>query len=84
MIPNQNELSSFIYGVKRTLSQFGMEYEKIHVCLNDCILYKKEYDNVESWLVSGDSRYKRTFQRITMKEGVPTKVIWYFSSYSSF
>lgn len=77
MLPDQNELSLSMYEVKRA-NQFGMEYEKIHVCPNDCIIYKKEYVNVESCPICDDSRWKRNFQGTTMKERVSAKVLWYF------
>ena len=38
MFPEGIELPSSMYEVKKSLSQFGMEYHKIHACPNDCIL----------------------------------------------
>lgn len=38
MFPSCNEFPSSMYDVKKSLSQFGMDYIKIHVCPNDSIL----------------------------------------------
>jgi len=35
----------------------GMEYEKIHACPNDCILYRKEFAELRSCLKCGLSLY---------------------------
>jgi len=35
----------------------GMEYKKIHLCLNDCILYNNEYEDLRC-LRCGLPRYK--------------------------
>ena len=42
MFPYGNTLSTRNYYAKKILSPMGMEYKRIHVCPNDCILYKKE------------------------------------------
>ena len=34
------------YQVKKILCPMGMEIQKIHVCLNDCILYKHDYEEM--------------------------------------
>ena len=59
-----------------------MEYEKIHACPNDCILYRDESKDASSCPTSGTSRRKVDKTRSKKKKGVLTKVIWYFSSYS--
>nr|GMC77603.1 transposase [Ipomoea batatas] len=45
MLPIGNELPSSLYEAKRSLVALGMDYEKIHECPNDCILYRKENAN---------------------------------------
>ena len=42
-MPSENEIPISMYEAKKTLSTLGMEYEKIYVCSNDCILYCKEF-----------------------------------------
>ena len=40
MLPEENTLSKNQYETKKILCPVGMEFKKIHACLNDCILYK--------------------------------------------
>ena len=51
MLPEDNELPLSTREAKRSLFVFGMEYKKIHACPNDCILYRKEYENAIVLLV---------------------------------
>ncbi|KAL6276912.1 hypothetical protein ACE6H2_020513 [Prunus campanulata] len=66
-----------MYEAKKTLSALGMSYEKIHACSNDCILYRKEYENATNCPTCGISRWKETKDGF-LKEGVAAKVVWYF------
>ena len=58
MFPLNNELLLSMYEAKKTLNALGMEYEKIHACPNDCILYRNELKNASSCLTCGASRWK--------------------------
>ena len=35
------------YDAKKIVKHLGLDYIKIDACLNDCILYRKEYENVQ-------------------------------------
>ncbi|RVW26101.1 hypothetical protein CK203_114946 [Vitis vinifera] len=48
MSPLNNELPLSIYEAKKTLNALGMEYEKIHACPNDCILYRNDLKDASS------------------------------------
>ncbi|XP_073131634.1 uncharacterized protein [Henckelia pumila] len=76
MLPNENELPSSLYDAKKSLCALGMNYVKIHACPNDCILYRKEYENLTNCPVCGTSRWKLG-KKATLN-GVPAKVLWYF------
>jgi len=39
-----NTLPICFYEVIKILCLISMEYKKIHICLNDCILYEKEFE----------------------------------------
>ena len=64
----------------------GLEIQKIHACLNDCILYHgEEYENLDACLVCKASQYKirrddlgnvECEERPSRKK-IPTKVMWY-------
>ena len=56
--PLNNELPQSMYEAKKTLNALGMEYEKIHACPNDCILYRNELENESSCPTYGASRWK--------------------------
>ena len=63
---------------KKTLSLLGMKYEKIHACLNDCILYKGEYKNMETCPTCNESRWKAVGNMNGKKRPILAKVLWYF------
>ena len=55
-----------------------MEYEKIHACLNDCMLYRNELRDASSCPTCGMSRWKVNKEGMRNTKGVPAKVLWYF------
>jgi len=82
MLQEGNTLPNRNYEAKKILCPMGMEYKKIHACLNDCILYRKDFELLKSCPRCGLSRYKLkqkdddTIEDIE-KHGPPMKVIWY-------
>ncbi|KAI5350783.1 hypothetical protein L3X38_003674 [Prunus dulcis] len=77
LLPEGNTLPSSMYKAKKILSALGMSYEKIHACPNDCILYRKDYEDSTNCPTCGVSRWKEGKNAI-LKVGVPVKVVWYF------
>ena len=73
MLPETNELLDRTYDTKKILCSMGMNYERIHACPNNYILYQKDYEDLESCPECDVSRYKRN------KKNVPAKALWYFS-----
>lgn len=43
LLPNGNVLPQTLYESRKTMNKLGLEYEKIHACPNDCILYRNKY-----------------------------------------
>ena len=43
MLPQNNTLPIRNYEAKKVLCPMGLEYQKIHACPNDCVLYIKEF-----------------------------------------
>lgn len=81
MLPDDNNLlPRSMKEVKKTLSVYGMSYEKIDACPNDCVLYRKGFDNENktSCPTCGESRYKVNKNLTEQRKGVPAKVLWYF------
>ena len=79
MLPVNSEMPLSMYEAKKTLNALGMEYEKIHACPNDCILYKNELHDAFSCPTCGMSRWKANKARVMRNtKRVPAKVLWYF------
>ncbi|KAI5350067.1 hypothetical protein L3X38_002958 [Prunus dulcis] len=77
LLPERNTIPSSMYEAKKTLSALGMSYEKIHACPNDCILYRKDYEDSTNYPTCSISTWKEGKDSI-LKECVPAKVVWYF------
>ena len=68
MLPINNEMPLSMYEAKKTLNALGMEYEKIHACPNDCILYK-------TCPTCGMSRWKVNKVGVRNIKRIPAKVL---------
>ena len=77
MLPEKNELPKSCYQAKKLMCPMGMEVEKIHACPNDCILYRKEYQDLHECPTCGASRYKQKNKTDceSNKTGPPVKVV---------
>ncbi|XP_058784049.1 uncharacterized protein LOC131658813 [Vicia villosa] len=88
MLPEGNVLPSRYYEAKKILCLMGLEYEAIHACPNDCILYRKEYVNYNHCSKCKASRYKKRHGESSdddeVKKGPPVKVVWYLPIVSRF
>jgi len=58
MLPEENTLPKSYYQAKKVLCPMGVEYQKIHACPNDCILYRHEFEEMSKFPRCGVSRYK--------------------------
>ncbi|KAG8379093.1 hypothetical protein BUALT_Bualt07G0052300 [Buddleja alternifolia] len=82
-LPNGETLPSSYYEVKTMIKDLGLHYEKIHACVNDCVLYRKEYDKEEKCPKCSTSRYKSS-EVDTDTNGkrkckkIPQKILRYF------
>ncbi|KAK1643989.1 hypothetical protein QYE76_061794 [Lolium multiflorum] len=80
--PKDNELPDKTYEAKKVLCPLGLR-QKIHACINDCILYRAEYENLEKCPICTALRYKIKRDDPGDVEGepprkrVPAKVMWY-------
>jgi hypothetical protein len=86
MLPKDNELPKTTYEAKKTIYPLGLDVEKIHACINDCILYRSEkYENMNKCLVCTACQYKIRQDDPGVVEGddkpprkrVLAKVMWY-------
>ncbi|KAL8156021.1 hypothetical protein AgCh_001187 [Apium graveolens] len=78
MLPQGNTFPSSFSEAKKSFYALVMEYEKIHVCPNDCLLYRGERDEDETKCrICQASRWKLNKKGDEL-EGIPAKVLWYF------
>ncbi|KAA0059543.1 uncharacterized protein E6C27_scaffold518G00570 [Cucumis melo var. makuwa] len=74
ILPSLNDLPTSMYEAKKMLGALGMEYEKIHACLNDCCLYRTEYANAIVCPERGESRRKYG-KDANKKKKIPAKIM---------
>ena len=82
MLPEENTLPKSYYHAKKILCLIGMEYQKIHACHNDCILYRHEFEEMRKCPRCGVWQYKvkdddECSSDNNSKKGPKTKVLWY-------
>src|SRR5512141_1086709 len=80
MLPAENTLPETTHEAKQVLCPLGLEVHRIHACPNDCILYHKQYADLDACPVCKASRYKRkksADKGNKSKRGGPAKVVWY-------
>ena len=81
MLPEDNILPKSHYEAKKILCLVGMEYQKIHACANECILYKNEFVEMRNCSTCGVSCYKvndmECSDGASTSNSRPTKVCWY-------
>ncbi|XP_043721065.1 uncharacterized protein LOC122668585 [Telopea speciosissima] len=66
-LPEPNTLPKNIYETKKIIKDLGLNYNKIDVCRNDCMLYWKEADKATSCYKCGTSRYESENKKIPAK-----------------
>jgi hypothetical protein len=57
VLPNSNNLPKDMYHSKKLVKGLGMDYEKIDVCQNSCMLFGKEHKDEKQCLKCGIPRY---------------------------
>jgi len=85
MLPKHNELPGSTYEAKKVVCPLGLEVQKIHACINDCILYRGDYEDLDECPVCTALRYKirgdddpgDDIEGKKTKKRVPAKVMWY-------
>ncbi|KAL4273495.1 hypothetical protein GQ457_13G017720 [Hibiscus cannabinus] len=82
--PKGNKLPSSFADCKKITQDLGLTYVKIDACVNDCILYRKKYENAKSCPTCGESRWKNgdKSENKTNQQGqrkmVAQKILRYF------
>ncbi|XP_060182289.1 uncharacterized protein LOC132611948 [Lycium barbarum] len=64
---------------RNMIKDLGLNYEKIHACPNDCMLFWKDNEKAENCSVCRSSRWKSVGNALTnAKSKIPAKVLRYF------
>jgi len=71
--PEHNTLPKSYDEAKGILKELGLGYESIHMCYNNCVLFRKEYDKHDNCPVCGLSRWKDA-----ERKKIPQKVLRHF------
>nr|AAM08850.1 Putative tnp2 transposase [Oryza sativa Japonica Group] len=85
MLLRPNSLPSSTYQAKKLICPLSLGVEKIHVCVNHCILYRKEYASFDECPTCNASQYKSNsntgLEPSDTTEGrqrkIPQLVMWY-------
>ena len=82
LLPEDNTLPKSYYKAKKILCPMGVDYQKIHACPNDCILYMHEFQEMSKCPICGTSRYKVKDEEESSSDEnsnkvPPAKVLWY-------
>jgi hypothetical protein len=73
MLPKPHKFPKDFYYSKKLLAGLGMPYQKIHVCENNCMLFWKNYENLNYCSFCKKCRYKKVVKkhgRFSMLNGV--------------
>jgi hypothetical protein len=57
VLPKNHKMPKDMYQSKKLLSGLGMDYEKIDVCDNNCMLFWKETTSEKKCVVCGERRF---------------------------
>jgi hypothetical protein len=81
ILPKPHIVPKDMYQSKKIMSALSLKYEKIDVCLDNCMLFWKDNDNGKKWLMCGQSRF---IEIVTQdSEKVTTKVASLLSYHTS-
>ena len=71
MMPTGNHLPENRRKARQVVTRLGMDYDRIHACVNDCVLFRNEHAGLDVCPKCGEPRYKEGMQGTT----IPRKVL---------
>ena len=85
-LPEGETLPNSFYEARKMIRDLGLYYEKIGACINDCMLFRKEYANEDHCTVCGVSQWKSNKSKAkfakpsSSRSGkkIPIKTSWHF------
>ena len=82
--PDGNLVPESFYNAKKIIRDLGLDYEKIDACIDDCVLYRNEYADLEKCPRCKKSRWKlnesngNVIGKKKNHKKVPHKILRYF------
>ncbi len=58
LLPEGHCVPNTLDKVRKVVQDLGLDYQKIHACVNDCVLFRGGYDNMNRCPTCGESRWK--------------------------
>ena len=85
VLPKGHCIPTNLAQVRKVIRELGLDYTKIHACVNDCVLFRNDHADAQECPVCHASRWKSTptsdednASSRKSKKPVPQKVLWYF------
>ena len=83
MLPKGNKMPKTVYDAEKIVCPLELEVEKIHTCKADCILFRREYAELDQCPICETHQYKCRNDDSDMEEDSkrkehPRRVMWYF------
>ncbi|KAM3222212.1 hypothetical protein P3L10_021482 [Capsicum annuum] len=70
------QIPESFHKARKVIRDLSLNYEKIHACPNDCMLFWNDNANLDNCVVCGSSRWKNVLDELTNKTSkVPAKVL---------
>ncbi|RLM66420.1 uncharacterized protein C2845_PM16G03270 [Panicum miliaceum] len=60
VLPDGHCLPTSLEKVQKVVRDLGLDYQKIHACVNDCVLFRGDYADKDNCPTCGESRWKET------------------------
>jgi hypothetical protein len=61
VLPDGHCLPTSLDKVERVILDLALHYDKIHACVNDCVLFRQDYANLDKCPTCNESRWKETW-----------------------
>jgi len=87
VLPEGHCVPDTLEKVQKVVRDLGLDYQKIHACINDCVLFRTEYADMDTCPTCGESRWKTSdsgekegsnIDDAALKRRVPQKILRYF------
>ena len=72
LLPTSNKLLGTHYAAQKSIRRLGLNYQSLHVCGNDCVLYEGKYATLNTYPRCRESRW------MDGSDKIPLKVICHF------